>query len=83
MTQQEQIEMNYKAFEEMLSSIIVEHRNKHALMKDGKIIEYFDTSRDALIAGELLYGNLYEQGRYSVQRVTDEVINLGFWAYII
>lgn len=83
MTQQEQVEMNYKAFQEMLSSIIVKHRNKHALMKDGKIIEYFDTSRNAFIAGELLYGNFYEQGRYSVQKVTDEVINLGFWAYII
>lgn len=80
MTQQEQVNINYKALQEILDKIIVDHRGKFALMKDGKILAYFDTSKDASIAGDLLYGSIYEQGRYSVQKVTDEVIYLGLFS---
>ena len=77
MTQREQVEINYTAFKKMIDKIIVDHRGKFALMHDGKIIAYFDTSKDAFTAGQLLYGCIYEQGRYSVQEVTDRVIDLG------
>jgi hypothetical protein len=80
MTQQEQVKTNYTAFKKMLDKIIVEHRGQFALMHDGEIISYFDTSKDAFTAGQLLYGCIYEQGRYSVQEVTDKVINLGWFS---
>ncbi len=83
MTQHEQVEINFKSFQELLPTIIQEHRGKHALMKDTKIIAYFDTHKDAMIAGELLYGNIYEDGRYSVQEVTDKLIQLGMFTYLV
>ena len=39
----EQIERNYRAFQEQLSSLAAIQRGKFALMRDGQIIEFFET----------------------------------------
>jgi len=70
---QKQIDDNYKAFNEILPTIIGAKRNQYALMTDCEIIEYFSTAFDAKKAGMLLYPD----HMFSVQKVTDEVINLG------
>ena len=72
--QQKQVELNYKAFCKKLPEIIDLHQDKFALMKDGEIIEYFDTFEDAYNAG-LLH---YEDKIFSVQEVTTTPVNLGF-----
>src|SRR5207237_209180 len=51
----DQIENNFKAFEQKLPNLLPTHRGKFALMRDGEIIEFFDTARDAFIAGQKIY----------------------------
>ena len=74
----EQIERNYRAFQEQLPSLIATQRGKFALMRDGQIIEFFDTARDAYVTGQ----RLFEQDKlFSVQEVTEMPVDLGFFSY--
>ncbi|MFL6844849.1 MAG: hypothetical protein ACJ8ER_08220 [Allosphingosinicella sp.] len=53
--QQEEIDRNYDAFMAVLDSLLPEHRDQLALMKDGRIVGYFDTPRSALEAATGLF----------------------------
>jgi hypothetical protein len=76
----QQIEINYKEFEQLLPSLLATHRGKFALMRDGKIVEFFDTARDAYIAGR----KLFEQDQaFSVQEVIDAPVDLGFFSHAV
>lgn len=77
---QKQIENNYKAFCEQLPSILVSRRGKFALMRDGKIIEFFDTARDAFVAGQKLFS---EDKLFSVQEVIEVPVDLGFFSHAL
>jgi hypothetical protein len=74
--QQLEVDRNYAAFMELLDSVLAEHRNELALMRDGKIVGYFDTPRDLLVAAS----ELFPDGIFSIQEVTDEPIFLGVWS---
>jgi hypothetical protein len=74
----EQIERNYQAFQEQLPSLIATQRGKFALMRDGQVIEFFDTARDAYVTGQ----RLFEQDKlFSVQEVTEVPVDLGFFSH--
>lgn len=76
--QQQEVDRNYDAFMDMLESIIAEHRHELALMRDGKIVSYFNTPRELLVAAS----ERFPDGIFSVQEVTDEPIDLGFWSHV-
>ena len=76
---QREVDNNYEAFKKLLPGIIQYHRDKYALMKDGKIISYYSTAEDARITGE----RFLEGGPYSVQKVTDSAIDLGFFSHAV
>ena len=46
-------------------------------MRDAKIVDFFDTSRDAFVAGS----NMYADGRFSIQEVTDQAVDLGYLSH--
>ena len=73
-----EVERNYDAFTRMLGSILQDHRDQLALMRDGQVVGYFHTPREALRAAT----DLFEDGIYSIQEVTDEPIDLGFWSHV-
>jgi hypothetical protein len=79
MSRKEQVEMNYKAFQELLPNIPVEFHGKFALMKDGKIVGYFDTALDAYTAGQ----KLFKDEPFSIQEVIDALVDLGFFSHAI
>ena len=79
MTAQEQIKTNYDAFVQKLPELLATHRDKFALMRDGEIVEFFDTAADAFRAGQRLY---QDQG-FSIQEVTDSEVDLGFFSYAV
>ncbi len=62
----------------MLPSLIAEHRGRYALMRQGKIISIYTTVEDAVQTGEVFY----EDGMFSVQRITQEDIDLGFYSHV-
>ena len=75
---QEQVETNYRAFQEKLASLAAAHRGKFALMRDGQIIEFFDTARDAYVAGQ----KVFQQDRlFSIQEVIETPVDLGFFSH--
>lgn len=76
--QKMEVDRNYDAFMRVLRSIVGEHRDQLALMRDGSIIEYFDKPGDAYRAGV----KRYPDGIFSIQEVTDEPIDLGFWSHV-
>ena len=76
--QKQQVDQNYDVFMRKLGSILEAHRDQLALMRDGKIVGYFDTPREALqVATER-----FPDGIFSIQEVTDEPIDLGFWSHV-
>jgi hypothetical protein len=74
----QQVETNYKVFQKKLPSIMEAHRGKFALMRDGQIIEFFDTARDAYLAGQKLYK---KDKLFSVQEVIETPADLGFFSH--
>lgn len=72
-----QVEDNYDAFQKRLPDLLEWCRGRSALMHDGEIVEFFDTARDAYLAGLLLW----DDHLFSVQEVDDTPIvitrNLG------
>lgn len=76
--QQQEVDRNYDAFMSMLDSILAEHRDELALMRDGEIVGYFKTPRELLVAAS----ERFPDGIFSVQEVTDVPLDLGFWSHV-
>jgi hypothetical protein len=76
---QRQVQQNYESFLLRVSQLVVTHRGKFALMHDREIIEFFDTARDAYIAGQ----KIFPDGIFSVQEVTETPADLGFFSHAL
>lgn len=73
----EAIARNYEAFEAILPLLLQEHRGKFALMRDQQVIAFFPSASAAQLTGI----RDYEDGRFSVQKVEDKAIDLGFYSH--
>lgn len=76
--QKVEVDRNYDQFMRILGGLLPEHRNQLALMRDGEIVEFFDKPGDAYRAGV----ERFPDGVFSIQEVTDEPIDLGFWSHV-
>ena len=76
---QHEVDRNYEAFTAMLPSLLAEHRDKFALMKDQKIISFFTSAEDARVAANAFIADKI----YSIQRVSSSAIDLGFYTHAI
>jgi hypothetical protein len=76
--QKEQVDRNYDVFMRLLGSLLPEHRDEYALMRDGEIVGFFAKPGDANRAGV----ETFKDGIFSIQEVTDEPIDLGFWSHV-
>jgi hypothetical protein len=75
--QSNEVDKNYDAFLAILPKIIHDHQGRFALLHDGELLDYFDSSIDAYLEGMKRIG----VGKFSVQQVTTESDNLGFYSY--
>jgi hypothetical protein len=73
---QQQIEQNYEVFQAQLPQLAMTHPGKFALMHDREIIEFFDTARDAYVAGQ----KIFPGGVFSVQEVIETPVDLNTYA---
>ena len=73
-----QAERNCKAFKKLLPEISEGRLGKLALVRNGEIVEFFDTPGDALKSGRLLY----EDETFSTQEITNRVVDLGFHSHV-
>ncbi len=77
--ERDEVRRNYEAFLQQLPGLLVTHRGKFALMRDAKIVEFFDTSADAYRAGQ----KLFQDQRFSIQQVIDSPVDLGFFSHAL
>ena len=75
----EQVDKNYEAFVAMLPNILPIHQNKYALMKDGEVVGYYSTLEDAYMTAN----KFYHDQPFSVQKVTDIPVDLGFFSHAV
>jgi hypothetical protein len=78
-TKQEEVDRNFDFFQKQLPQLLPEHRGKFALIRDCKITSYYDTAQDAYTAGNQLFAD----GLFSIQRVTEEIGDLGFYSHAV
>jgi hypothetical protein len=76
--QKREVDRNYDAFVRMLASILPDHRDEFALMRDGEIVGFFVKPGEANRAGV----ERFSDEVFSIQEVTDEPIDLGFWSHV-
>jgi hypothetical protein len=76
--QRTEVDQNYDAFMRVLGDILPGHRDQYALMRDCAIVAYFDKPGDAYREGLARYADEI----FSIQEVTDEPIDLGFWSHV-
>ena len=76
---QEAVDRNFDAFLKKLPELIRTHGGKFALLRDGEVVEFFDTARDAMIFGQ----KTYSDGLFSVQEVTDRIVDLGYFSHAV
>lgn len=68
---------NYEAFEAMLPLLLLDHKGKFALMRDGQVVDFFEGAGAAQMAG----AGRFDDGLFSVQKVIEEAIDLGFYSH--
>ena len=75
----EQVDQNYDAFRAMLPRILPLHEGKYALMKDGAAVGFYTTLEDAYTTAN----QFYKHQPFSVQKVTDIPVDLGFFSHAV
>lgn len=73
-----EVDRNYDAFTRILGTILSDHRDQLALMRDGEVVGFYPTPREALQAA----AQKFPDRIFSIQEVTDEPIDLGFWSHV-
>jgi len=77
---QDEVKRNYEAFEKLLPTLLPERAGKFALMRNAELVEFFDTARDAFVAGQRLFA---QDGLFSVQEVVETPVDLGFFSHAV
>ena len=73
-----EVDRNYDVFTRLLGAMLADHRDQLALMRDGEVVGFYKTPREALEAAS----EKFSDGIFSIQEVTDEPIDLGFWSHV-
>lgn len=73
----DEVDRNYEAFIAELPSILPHHQGQFALLHDRHVVTYCGSALAAMVEGVTRFG----EGRYSVQEVTTDCDNLGFYSY--
>ena len=73
-----EVDRNYDFFQRSLAQYLPAHRDEYALIKACELIGFFDSPGEAYRAGLARY----EDGVFSIQEVTNEPIDLGFFSHV-
>ncbi|MDR3307259.1 MAG: hypothetical protein LBS61_06400 [Endomicrobium sp.] len=70
----EEVNANYEFFKTQLNQMVADRLGQYVLLKNKTIVDYFGTPDDARKYAD----SIYEDGLYSIQKVENAVLNLGF-----
>lgn len=73
-----QVDRNFEAFQARLPELLATHHGKTALMKDGEIVDFFDSYADAVRFGLERFKSI---DAFSVQQITDKTLSVGIYSY--
>ena len=73
----DEVDRNFEAFVTQLPHILQDHHGQYALLHDRSIVTYCGNALAAMLEGLKRFG----EGRFSVQEVTTDRDNLGFYSY--
>ncbi len=72
-----EVDRNYDYFQRNIARFIRSHRGQYALIRDRKVVDFFDDPGDAASKGALRFPDQI----FSIQEVTDAPIDLGLYTY--
>jgi hypothetical protein len=75
----EELERNFAAFQECLPELLQSHAGKFAVIRNKKIVDFFDTLADAA----KFAARSYPDDMFSIQEVSERRIQLGFFSLAI
>jgi hypothetical protein len=75
--QAREVDQNYDFFQRTLASYLSENKGKYALLKSRELVGFFSSAGEAFAAGH----EKFPDGVFSIQEVTDEPIDLGFFSH--
>ncbi len=76
---QNAVDQNYKAFQTMLPQLQSSQGGRFVLMRDEKIVERFDSARDAVLFGQ----ERFDDGLFSIQQITTIVADFGYFSHAV
>jgi hypothetical protein len=74
-----EIDRNLEGFLQLLPSLMAEHKGQYALLRHGAVVGYHQSAIDAQIAGN----RQFEDRMFSIQQITDEAVELGWYSYAV
>jgi hypothetical protein len=74
-----EINRNAERFAALLPGLLAAHDGEYVLMRGGKIVGFHPSAREAQTAGN----DQFEDGAFSIQKITEEVEHLGCYAYAL
>ena len=74
-----EIERNYAAFLDMLGDLMHTNEGRYALLRERRLEGVFNTPGEAARVGFAKFGD----HRYSIQLITDEPVDLGFYSHAL
>jgi hypothetical protein len=78
-SKREEIERNFEEFRKELPRLVAEREGQYALIRHGKIKEFFGSALDAQIAGN----RQFDDQLFSIQCVIETAEELGFFSYAV
>jgi catechol 2,3-dioxygenase-like lactoylglutathione lyase family enzyme len=74
-----EIDRNYDFFQRKLGSLLVDHEGEYALIRNKRIVEFFDKPGTAYRSGL----SRFPDHLFSVQEVTAEPVELGHMSFVL
>ena len=72
------LKLNYASFIQRLPELLLSHEGQFALMRDGNIVEYFDSPRQALLVGR----ERFTDDLFSVQEIRGSEADFGWFSRV-
>ena len=72
------LKLNYAAFMQRLPELLLDHEGQYALMRNGNIVEYFCSPREALLAGRKRFAD----DLFSVQEIRQSETDFGWFSRV-
>jgi hypothetical protein len=73
------IRKNFDYFQDVVMNWMPNHAGQFALLRDGGLVDFFDAPSEAI----KLAVERFEDGQFSIQRVIDRPVDLGFLSYAL